>query len=692
MAWWKSVFGDHAARAFVPAFAILGASAAALANPGDIDPTFAASGTYIVRETGTFGSVSITPAGKIAVGRSSTCPVGMSGSACVIVTRLLGDGRPDPSFGAQGEAAAPVPGFPREGPKPLVRLLASDMALFLSRTGDTGFQVRRLTASGGIDAGFANPTLPAASDPFNAGSALLEAYPDGRFVFASPRQLARYLEDGRIDPGFNGGTPIEVGSQMHWHRVATLASGGLVIAGIATNANRPVLHKRGADGSLDAAFGNGGVREITVGAYSTRIDAMALLSDGRILLAGGSANEASTPFTPFVMRLAPDGANDTTFGDSGLGIVMLPGTAASFGLSGVAVQADGRIVVANTEMTTLSGQTAYRGVLVRLTANGMPDATFGSGGIATVDPTSGSDLFLAVEAHPDGGIVLAGSVDGTAGQQNSGPAEGVYGVTKVLGATLAPSALVASYYRSILERDPEPAGLDFWQREIERTSALGASVSDAFYALAAQFFGSDEYRARNPSDGQFVSHLYRTFFFREPDAPGLAFWTSELANGKPRGAVLNDFMFSAEFSRFMARMFGAAAASRVEVSMVMDFYRGLLARLPDSEGFNFWLRRFRSAQCSGTVREEADTISALFVGSGEYASRQGSLPAAERTSAYVIDLYNAFLKRGGDRAGLQFWVDQIDSGARTREEVRREFVGSGEFDARVRAVIAQGCS
>ena len=77
-------------------------------------------------------------------------------------------------------------------------------------------------------------------------------------------------------------------------------------------------------------------------------------------------------------------------------------------------------------------------------------------------------------------------------------------------------------------------------------------------------------------------------------------------------------------------------------------------------------------------------ISSLFVGSAEYTARN-------RTNAqYVGDLYNAFLRRGGDLGGVQFWIGQV-AGGRPREEVRVQFRDSAEFQSRVTAIVAQGC-
>ena len=63
-----------------------------------------------------------------------------------------------------------------------------------------------------------------------------------------------------------------------------------------------------------------------------------------------------------------------------------------------------------------------------------------------------------------------------------------------------------------------------------------------------------------------------------------------------------------------------------------------------------------------------------------------------RTNAqYVGDLYNAFLRRGGDLGGVQFWINEIATSARTRENVRQQFLASAEFQARVTNVVNQGC-
>ncbi len=251
---------------------------------------------------------------------------------------------------------------------------------------------------------------------------------------------------------------------------------------------------------------------------------------------------------------------------------------------------------------------------------------------------------------------------------------------------MAEKSLVTHYYRSILRRAPDAGALEYWEGEAARVAALGANVNEAWYALAMTFFSSAEYGTFNRTDAAFITDLYRTFFNREPDAAGLDYWSSQMAQGAPREVVLVEFMLSAEFRAFAQSIFGNTAA-RAEVDVVGDFYRGLLARLPDNSGFESWVAQFRAAQCSGgnAVNSRADAISASFVAGQEYAAR------LRDNSDFVADMYNAFLRRGGDLAGVRYWIGQLDSGARTRENVRQAFVQTPEFQRRVQAMIDQGC-
>jgi len=204
--------------------------------------------------------------------------------------------------------------------------------------------------------------------------------------------------------------------------------------------------------------------------------------------------------------------------------------------------------------------------------------------------------------------------------------------------------------------------------------------------MALSFFNSPEYVAFNRNDGEFIVDLYNAFFGRPPDAPGLAHWSGQLTLGNPRESILNSFMFSPEFSSYIQSLFGTMW-TRPEKAIVVDFYRGFLGRLADSAGFQFWADRFRVAQCTSpaAVTAEADAISSAFLDSAEYLARS-------RTNIqFVTDLYNGFMRRGGELAGFQYWVNQLATAALTRDQLRRIFLESQEFQARVSAAAAAGC-
>jgi hypothetical protein len=247
-------------------------------------------------------------------------------------------------------------------------------------------------------------------------------------------------------------------------------------------------------------------------------------------------------------------------------------------------------------------------------------------------------------------------------------------------------SLVTHYYEAILRRAPDGGGKAFWRSEALRMQSGGANPNEAWYAMSVSFFTSPEYASLGRDDTGFVTGMYATFFNRPPDGGGLAFWSGQLAAGEPREVVLASFLFSPEFTGFAQGIFGNTAV-RPEIDVVMDFNRGALGRLPDNGGLAFWVKQFRTAQCQGAaqVYAQASSISGQFFDGAEYAARHRS------NAQYVGDLYNAFLRRGGDATGVRFWIDQLDSGGQTRDQVRGAFLGSPEFAGRVNAVVQQAC-
>ncbi len=246
--------------------------------------------------------------------------------------------------------------------------------------------------------------------------------------------------------------------------------------------------------------------------------------------------------------------------------------------------------------------------------------------------------------------------------------------------------VVTDYYLSILNRAPDAGGLALWTSEIMRIEGLGIDIKEGFIALAQNFFNSSEYLGFGTTDTQYITDLYETFLNRTPSQAEIDSWLLSMSQGLTRDGVLLSFAYSTEFRLYMESLFGASV-TRPENNLVNDFYRGFLARLPESAGFAFHVANMGAAQCAGAeaVRSEAYNIALAFSQSVEYTNRN-------RTNGqFVNDLYNAILRRGPDAAGYTGWVTLLDNATMTRDEMLAAFTNSTEFQTRVTQVINAGC-
>jgi len=157
---------------------------------------------------------------------------------------------------------------------------------------------------------------------------------------------------------------------------------------------------RGPAGSVDTSFASGKVIT-TVGVSEDYAEALAVQPDGKVLVVGRSAGATNTDFA--VVRYNRDGDLDTGFGTGGK--VTTPVNAGSDEAYAVALQSDGKILVAGTTETTAN---SYDFALVRYNADGSLDTGFGTGGKVTTPFGTSPDKAYAIAVQPDGKIVLGG--------------------------------------------------------------------------------------------------------------------------------------------------------------------------------------------------------------------------------------------------------------------------------------------
>jgi uncharacterized delta-60 repeat protein len=173
-------------------------------------------------------------------------------------------------------------------------------------------------------------------------------------------------------------------------------------------------------GALDPSFGRHGRLEVKLPVkefelfYTGKPRAARMAMD---VLPGGGLAAASGAF---VVERAADGRALKRFGGDGKIEVQLP-SGSTFELGDLAVDSEGRVVVAGTE-DTRSQTPRRRAVIFRYLANGHPDPSFGEGGVVSetfdqqpaLEPSGtpangGFNVGLTgLALAPDGGIVVGG--------------------------------------------------------------------------------------------------------------------------------------------------------------------------------------------------------------------------------------------------------------------------------------------
>jgi uncharacterized delta-60 repeat protein len=185
--------------------------------------------------------------------------------------------------------------------------------------------------------------------------------------------------------------------------VAIQADGKIVLAGIA--GDDAAVYRLNANGSLDPTFGRNG--RVTIDSGRSEVGAaVAIQPDGKIVVAGssGPGGADAGDSDVVVYRLEANGALDGTFGVNGT--VKLDGGAIEVGRA-MALQPDGRILVAGITI----GVGGADAVVYRLAANGSLDATFGRNGKVIVDGGQ-NEVAFAMALQPDGRIVVGGATSG----------------------------------------------------------------------------------------------------------------------------------------------------------------------------------------------------------------------------------------------------------------------------------------
>jgi hypothetical protein len=229
---------------------------------------------------------------------------------------------------------------------------------------------------------------------------------------------------------------------------------------------------------------------------------------------------------------------------------------------------------------------------------------------------------------------------------------------------------VERLYTVAMNRASEPGGKKYWSDEIKNGNKTGGECAHFFLIEA------EEFRNRGLSDADFVETLYKTFFDRDSEPAGKAYWVGELKSGaKTRNDVINGFIDSTEWCNICAT-YGVRSgalyhkseiASRNATKFATRLYTCCLGREPEEKGLQYWALALTNLEQTGCSAAEFFFTSDEFVGFGL------------KNDEYVKRLYKTFMDREPEASEVAYWTGEIAKGTQTRASVLSFFGQSEEF-------------
>jgi uncharacterized delta-60 repeat protein len=246
-----------------------------------------------------------------------------------------------------------------------------------------------------------------------------EFYTAGRYYNGSVRRgyVMKHDATGALVSSWGTGGVVALGTPTIANYVHTLivdCDGAIHIGSMTQNYMR--LLRLNKDGAVDASFG-GGAGEVT----DNEVLAASITDNGLMDMdPNGFYYQSGTLWTgpggnAMLTRFQPNGELDPTFGDAGRVEVDFDPTSQDAG-GPVKVTPDGRVLMAGytaAAYPSLTTTTSSDLAVVRVSASGVVDSTFGSGGITKIDVSDTAELPTNLAVQPDGSTLVIGVTNHT---------------------------------------------------------------------------------------------------------------------------------------------------------------------------------------------------------------------------------------------------------------------------------------
>jgi uncharacterized delta-60 repeat protein len=276
-----------------------------------------------------------------------------------------------------------------------VEAVGNRVYVVMQSLGSKGYFVQRMNSAGDLDTAWGGDgeIEVTAMTEAEVAPAAVQAMPDGGLAIVAGDKVYMFAPNGSLDETFSGDgiatVPMPAGAQVY--DMAASANGSLVFVGAKGQGARGFVSRLSAVGKVVTNFGNNGVaRRGYPNAVVGTLTDVEIDSEGRIVVGTTYRLGESTPTRLGAGRLLANGRTDTSFSQDGWASYSLD-TGAMMGVA-IAVQPNDKVVVAGGAGTLWS--------VLRLRENGARDASFGSGGIVTLDGGEEPSAFV-LEAEID---------------------------------------------------------------------------------------------------------------------------------------------------------------------------------------------------------------------------------------------------------------------------------------------------
>lgn len=379
---------------------------------GSVDTSFGTAGTTIttvnIDSQDNTGEIRIQADGKIVAINRLSYPA--DNSQDVLLMRYNANGTLDTSFSGDGMfnfAYYPGRNYGRDfdivGGKYLIS--GNTEASF----SDNQVALSRVNADGTLDTTYntdGKAFINFTDEGYDAAHAVA-IQSDGKILVAGEAlandflgAVVRYNTNGSLDTTFGTDGKAILNQAGTIKAMVVQASGKIIVAG--DDQISTFMVRLNADGSTDNTFDDTQLHD-DFEEFGRSIEAMKILSTGKILVAGRSYNEIDGIYSAnnYLARVNTNGSLDTTFGTDGYSYV--GSTELADGLSCLKVLSDGKILAGGIR-TYSNG--AYDMTVTKYLVNGALDTSFINGGTFALGIPSSNARTVAIDTQSDGKIIV----------------------------------------------------------------------------------------------------------------------------------------------------------------------------------------------------------------------------------------------------------------------------------------------